>query len=382
MGPRPVKTAVNFFGFRAVPPRSVIDYAQMLEGTDVVDYLWMWELSTTWMPPSLWRPDIIGAAAQLEDCASFYDPAPLLGMAAGATDKLGILLNTLTLKHGPAEQMQRMMTLADCVEGNAVFCVGVGEAYQTIPLGYKRSDGLKKFEDHFKLYERFWECDGPFTFEGNIWKITDGYIGTTRNHKPKIYALGQGPKFLDIAARYADGWMTSAPFAYARPDWYAEKVHEVKQKVESYGRDPDEFGFGIMPICLMSEDRAAIDAAYDNPAMKVLVAGMGRNVQTDWRREGVEPIYPDDWNYAVKWLPTRVTPEELDHIVEQVPRRMVEAAWPFVGSAKEIAEKVQGYVEAGATLVAPFDYFPLFTGLESAFASLTSTIEVCRLLKP
>src|SRR6202008_262005 len=85
-----------------------------------------------------------------------------------------------------------------------------------------------------------------------------------RTHRPKMWVAGAKEKALDIAARYADGWLTVVPAAYAHVEDYAEMVKVVKQKVESYGRDPEQFQFGVEAIALINEDEREIEKAIDD----------------------------------------------------------------------------------------------------------------------
>lgn len=378
----PVETAMVYLGLRVQPPGAVVPYAQMLEESGVVDYLWQWDVIAGWVPPHMWTPEQIPAAATLPDCYSWYDMRIQMGMAAAACDRLGLLGVMPTLRHGPAELMQSMMTLADATNGRAMFAMGVGEAYNSVAFGYKRSEGLARYEDHLRLYQQLWEHNEPFDFEGNIYRFSDASIGCVKGHKPKIYALGAGPRFLDLAARYADGWMTAVPFGFAHPELFAEKVAEVRRLVEQYGRDPDQFGIAIQAFPFLQEDPDRRRSTYANQAMKLFVATIGRFEQSNWALEGMEAAYPNNWNYSVHWVPTRVSREELDAVLAKVSPEMVEKCWTLAGSPKEVAGQLQGFVDAGATLVASFDYVsPFVLGADEAMESIGRTIEVCGLLK-
>ena len=37
---------------------------------------------------------------------------------------------------------------------------------------------------------------------------------------------------------------------------------------------------------------------------------LGRLNQRDWRKEGLEPVFPDDWHYALRLLPHALTDSE------------------------------------------------------------------------
>lgn len=377
-----VKTAMVYLGLRAQPPGAVVPYAQMLEQTGVVDYLWQWDVIAGWVPPFMWTPEQIPAAATLPDCYSWYDMRIQMGMAAAASDRLGLLGVMPTLRHGPAELMQSMMTLADISEGKAIFALGVGEAYNSVAFGYRRSEGLARFEDHLRLYQLMWELDEPFDFDGNVIKWKAASIGCVKGHKPKVWALGAGPKLLDIAARYADGWMTAVPFGFAHPELFAEKVSEIRRLVERYGRDPDQFEIAIQAFPFLQEDPERRRMIYDNDAMRLFVATIGRFEQSHWALEGHEAPYPTKWNYSIHWVPTHVNERDLKAVLANVTPEMIEDCWTLAGSPKEVALHLEGFIDAGATTVASFDYVsPFLLGVEEGMASIGRTIELCELLR-
>jgi phthiodiolone/phenolphthiodiolone dimycocerosates ketoreductase len=377
-----VTTAVWYPGVRGVPAKGIIPYAQRLEAAGV-DQVFTWDFLSGILPRVAWRDSFSPVASMLPDGDSFYDHVALLGLAGGATQNLGLsVVATNGIRTGPAEMYRMAMTLADASGGNSVVTLGTGEKQNTVPFGYKRSEGLARLEDHFRLYQLLWERDEPFSFEGNIWKYTNAYIGTARTHRPKMWIAGAKEKALDIAARYADGWLTVVPAAYAHVEDYAKTVQEVRRKVESYGRDPDQFSFGVEAIALVHEDEQAIQNAIDHSEFVTCFSSIyGRMAHQEWEREpDVELVRPRDYNYTFNLLPNDVTEQEHYAVMAKVSRAMKEKSFVH-GNAKQVAAHWQGYVDAGATWVGFLDFAPFVFGLEDAGNCLERNIEVCQLLQ-
>jgi hypothetical protein len=59
---------------------------------------------------------------------------------------------------------------------------------------------------------------------------------------------------------------------------------------------------------------------------------------------------------------------------------MCRRSW-FTGAPKEVAARIQPYVEAGATWVLVGDLMPLLLPMEEAEVAVNRQIEVCHLLK-
>ena len=117
--------------------------------------------------------------------------------------------------------------------------IGGGELKQCKPFGWKRAEGLARMEDLFKINKLMAESDGPFDFQGHHWKFDKAWMGNARPHRPKLWALGGGPKLMELATQYADGFATMAPFVWNTPEYCAESIHEMKKQIVAHGRDPE-----------------------------------------------------------------------------------------------------------------------------------------------
>src|SRR5437660_9666370 len=112
---------------RSAPPEMVATYAQMLEASGGVDYLWVWDVLAGLWPRAMWTPEYTPAAESLPCGDSWYDPWIMLGLAA-ATTKLNFLIGTNCIRQGPAEIVRAMLTLAGGSEGRRTICaLGTGE---------------------------------------------------------------------------------------------------------------------------------------------------------------------------------------------------------------------------------------------------------------
>jgi phthiodiolone/phenolphthiodiolone dimycocerosates ketoreductase len=378
---RPVETALYFWNHRSIPPKTVVPFVQMIEMSGVVDHFWMWDVVAGWFPPDLWTEEFTPLAA-FGDFDSVYDGFITAGLAASATDKLGILIGgTNALRHGPAEHMQRAMTLADSTAGGCILCVGAGEAYNTIPFGYDRKLSVARMEDMFQIFRKLWETDGPIDFDGRVIKFDQAYIGNVRGRRPSFWAMGAGPRLIKLAGSYADGWMSVAPNGITSPEAYAQRVKEIKQYVEQQGRDPEQFRFGLTPTLLIHEDPDIVDRVFDNNVIKFFASIFGRLNQGDWAELGIESPFPADWNYSLKFLPMKMTKKEMLATLDRTSRAAVEKCWT-AGSPKEVAAKLQDYIDAGCDLIAPYDLLPAGLGsLDEMASSFQNQVELCRILK-
>jgi phthiodiolone/phenolphthiodiolone dimycocerosates ketoreductase len=347
----------------------------------MVDYLHVADQMNGWWPPHLWSPLNSPLATMIPDLDSAADPAVISAYASAAAPGIGVTISTDAIRRGPAEMMQTMLTLANLAGGRAILQIGAGELKQTLPYGWKRSEGLKRQEDHLRYYDAFWKGDGKVTMQGNYWNFDKAWIGGVRPNRPLVYALGGGPKLIDLATSYADGFATVAPNVVSSPAQFGDMVRNIRKDVAAKGRDPEKFGFCLWVFTLIHDDPAVISRALDNPLFRWLVAIYGRMNMADWQAYGEEPAFPLDWHYSMKLVPYQYTDRaEVDRILGKVTRRMSELGFIW-GNAEQVAAQIQPYVDAGATCIDLVELLPLLLDPADAQASIGRQLDVCARLK-
>jgi phthiodiolone/phenolphthiodiolone dimycocerosates ketoreductase len=354
MSAKRVKTTVPIWTNRYLPPTHTVAQAKELEASGVVDDVVIWDQMSSWWPKSLWNEENSPLARMLPDYDSFPDAYALSGYVAAGAPGLGLTVTIDSLRQGPGELLRAMLTLANITEGRTTFTIGAGEIKQCKPFGWKRSQGLSRMEDHFRIYREFLSQDGPISFEGNHWKLDRAWLGNSRQNLPKFWGMGGGPKLIDYSTSYADGLSTALPCVWSTPERTRAGIEEMKRQLADKGRDPDDFAFGGYTMMLIHEDRDVIDRALENPLIKWAAAIWGRLNMADWHEEGMEPPFPEGWHYAMKLLPTHMGQAEVDEALSKVTRKMAEKSF-VIGSPQEVAEQMQAHVDEGLTCVIPLD---------------------------
>jgi phthiodiolone/phenolphthiodiolone dimycocerosates ketoreductase len=362
---------------RYVSPRTAGEFAKMLEASGVIDDLMIFDYLVSFNPRSMWMPDITPLANTHKDDDSYHDAFILAAVAASASN-LGICIMTDSMRRGPWLS-QTMFSLADTTSGQVTLALGAGEARHGKPFGYDRKEGLGRLKDMMRIWNLMLDCDGPFDFDGKYWKLEQTYLGTVRpKRRPKLWALGGGPKLIEYAAQYADGLLTYVPGVWGTAEQCAEVVAGIKKTVASFGRDPDTFEIGIQVGVVLHEDPREVEKALEHPLVKFISALFGRISMKDWVKEGFEPPFPEDWHYANNLFPTTITRAECDSAIGRMTPEMVRKA-NFVGSPAEVAAQLQKYVDAGVSWVVPSD-LSSFCSMD-LMGSANRVIELARILK-
>jgi phthiodiolone/phenolphthiodiolone dimycocerosates ketoreductase len=373
-------TAVPLNTSLHIAPQQFAELARAVHGSGVVDNLFMWDQLTNFWPPHLWTVENTPLAAVVPDLDSYCDAFAMGAYALAVAPGAGVAISTDAIRRGPAELNQTMWTLTSMAGGRAVFQIGAGEAKQTGPFGWRRSEGLARLEDQLRLVHEFWERDEPVDFEGNHWTMRRAWLGRARVARPQVWALGGGPRLLDLATTYADGFAAIAPCVADTPERFAQTVRSLREDLERKGRDPETFGYGLWFMNALHEDRAILDRAFDGPIMKWMAATFGRLDQADWRRAGLEPVYPEGWHYSIRLRPMDVTQAQAADVVARTTRDHCRAAFSH-GTPAEVAAEVQAYVDAGCTYVAICDLLPLCLEPDDAQTAIGRSLQVCARIK-
>ena len=376
---RPLETGIPFDDHRTTPVSMMGPFADLLQQNNV-DYMWIWDELSTWFPGNLWTPENTPAAAVI-DSNALYDPFVEAAFAVAHNHEIGLRLSTDAVRTAPAELLRKVLSLQNATSGKVVMTIGAGELRQSKPFGYKRSEGLKRLEDNLVLVNKLYDAKEPVSHEGNFWNYQNAFLGHHRPAvRPEFWALGGGPILLDIAAKHADGFEAAVPQAIVGADAYAKTVTMMREKVESHGRDPDKFGFGVWLIGVLHDDPDMIQVVLDNPIVKYFAGQFGRLDQKNWIEEGIVPVMPEDWHYAMKWEPFVQSDEEVNRIVGGVSKEMARKAY-HVGTPDQMTKIAQGYVDAGANFIGIIDMTPLALGPADAMDSVRRSSQVYSALK-
>lgn len=207
---RRIETGVHYWPMRHVPVGYAADFARRLEAAGV-DWFGTFDQLVGFLPQAKWTPDVTEWANEVKDPHSYHDSKIVAGIAAAATENLNVTTTTDAVRSGPAELLQSMLTLAGANNGRASIQVGAGEMKQMKSFGYKRSEGLARMEDLLRVVRLLLETEGPISDDGNFVHYENTFIGAQRPGIPEFWALGGGPKLIDLATSYADGFVSVYP---------------------------------------------------------------------------------------------------------------------------------------------------------------------------
>ena len=339
------------------PPEQNINAVQYYEaaGIDVITYYDQLNLT---IPRSIWTPDIVPAAAHF-DIDNWMDVWSLMTSTAMVTDRVRIgLTATDALRRPPAVIAQQALSLDHFAHGRFFLTLGAGEVKQFTPYGLTRERPFTHLREAMKIIRLLWESDGPVSYDGPIWSLRNAILGLKpyEGRVPDLLVAGGPGRALEFAGALGDGWMTYLP-PCGPPEWYAEQVATVRRHAEEAGRDPDALTFLAAFTGIIEDDEEAVEAACHNLALRWDTAALVPGGET-WARLGLDNPLGPDWSYPRDLVPMDWSREEALKIADQVSPDTVRKL-RLAGTPRQAAERIQPYIEAGATMVLVANYADL-----------------------
>ncbi|CPS43747.1 LLM class flavin-dependent oxidoreductase [Mycobacteroides abscessus] len=375
-----VRAGIAIWASRHISPKVAGPYAKSLESTGQIDYAVIWDQLTSWFPNALFTPENTPLAGIFPDIDSLQDPFATMAFALSEVGRLGFAVCTDATRRDAPELAQTMLTLASATEGQALLSLGAGEVRHIGPFGRKRSQGLKRLNEALQVLRLLWTEREPVSFDGEFFNLKDAFIGNAgKDRRPEVIAMGGGPRLVDMALRHADGFGTGAPFVYANPEAYGKVIEGHKETLRELGRAGDTFHFGLHHICFIAKSKDDFEQYVDNPLMKWYAATGGRINQRDWESEGIEPVMPLDWHYALHMRPNSMRLEDFESVIEKVTPEMVRKTF-FYGTPDDIAAEIKPFVDHGATINLIADFAPMLMPVVPEEV-IEASAEICRLIK-
>lgn len=195
-----------------------------------------------------------------------YDPFLALTAMAAVTTRLRLATGIcLIIERDPITTAKEVATLDRLSNGRAIF--GIGGGWNAEEMGNHGTDYKKRWRvlrERVLAIKEIWTKDeaefhGEFVNFDPIWSFPK----PVQKPHPPIVMGGYGPTTFDRVTEFCDGWM---PIAMRVGD-LAERISELKRKVEAAGRDPESISITVFAA---KPDHAAIE--------RLESAGVGRAV--------------------------------------------------------------------------------------------------------
>ncbi len=320
-----------------------------------LDFAAFWDNTCMTFPRSIWTPDLIPAAGHY-DCDALVDAFSPMIQAATVTERLELMLMAVDVfRRSPPVIAQQILALDHMSRGRGIICIGAGETKQFTSYGIPRQRPFGQLEEVIEIVRLLVERNDPVDYDGKIFQMRNAIMSIPPygGKCPPLLVTGGPGKALDFAGRLGDGWAVYLP-PCGTAEWYAERVQEIRQTAERYGKDPDKLIFAAAFMTLIDDDEQAVDRAVNSPALRWDAAATLPST-LPWKEAGFTNPLGDDWAYSRDLIPMDWSREDALKIIDQVTPEMVRAL-RVCGRPEVAAAQIQPYIEAGCNYLWAANY--------------------------
>jgi phthiodiolone/phenolphthiodiolone dimycocerosates ketoreductase len=319
--------------------------------TDRYHSIWLPDHMVSFWPDSIWTPEFTDLATVSPSPHRHLDAMAVVGAAAALTKNLPLATHVVdTVRRHPAMLAQTALTLDHLSKGRFILGLGSGETENTVPYGFDFKKPVSRFEEALKVIKLLWESDGFVDFEGQFYSLHHARMDTELydGKCPPIWIGSSGPRMLEITGRYADGWWPAGAWT---PEIYAEKLKVVRDSADRAGRDPMAITAAMNILCLIG-DEGELEEMLRSPMVKAIAIML---TAQEMRHFGHEHPLGPDWRGYQDIDPAVLTRERVIQFCNDFDPRALRDIIPM-GTPKQVAQKLRGFVDAGLRIVKVMDY--------------------------
>ncbi len=330
-------------GVGATPPvrqiRAMANLARLLR----LDSVWIPDHLVGWFAPSIWDERLSWMARGSGSPDAYFDVQVLTGHLASRVGRVQLGVGvTEPIRRHPVVIAQAFLTLAHLTRRPPILGIGPGERENTEPFGFDFSRPVARLGEALEVLRLCLDGDGPLRYEGEFFRLDGGHLDLKAppGRKPEVWIAAHGPRMLELAGRFGDGWYPTIPMG---PGAYRTSLDRIREAAVRAGRDPD----GIVPALQAFVAIAPTDAA----AYRLLGSRALRYLALlapdwAWRAAGATHPFGEGFRGLVDFVPSAYSHTELEEAIAAVPVELV-AEQMYWGSPHRVAAALQALGEVG-----------------------------------
>ncbi|MCF2137446.1 MAG: LLM class flavin-dependent oxidoreductase [Candidatus Thorarchaeota archaeon] len=327
------------------------------------------------IPESLWTTDITPLALLQSSPHTYYELSSIMAACAVLTKNVKIISAvTEPLRRHPVLLAQTFLTLDHISQGRAIMGIGAGEAVNVTPYGIDYSAQVGKLREALEIIQLLWSTDTPLDYNGRFWHLKDAVLSLrplVPNQPPPIWIAAHGPKMLEIAAQFGDGWIPTL----LRPTDYRQRLATIESHRKRLGRE-NPFTPALWNWFVLDNDSAELERLIHTPlarAMALLYPA------SEWRRLGHAHPFGEDFYSLRDYIPMGMSRETALAAIDEVPDDVLHEFY-YVGDAESIIQQLEDFVHVGLRHIIIWNVTGMFD-LNKARSSNKILKEVLRYVK-
>ena len=256
---------------------------------------------------------------------------PVLSVIAERTDEIGITDDVISpYSRAPTTIAQAALTLHDVSDGR--FRLGLGTSSPAIAErwhGQAFDRPLRRLRETIDVIRRVYD-GGEVAYDGDIYELGGlGYEGEVPADPPAIDVAALGPKTVELAGRFADGWL---PQLLTR-DGLADRMADLQRGADLGDRDASDVRVSPLVRCCADEDRETARELVRNQ-VAFLIGAYGPYYGNSVARQGHEDVVED---IRAAW-----EERDTDAMAERLPEDLLDEL-AAAGTPDEVRERVEAF---------------------------------------
>ncbi|MBU3751068.1 MAG: LLM class flavin-dependent oxidoreductase [Mycobacterium sp.] len=328
-------------------------------------------------PRALWDRDFTWVAAQRPSPHEMFDYQVMMGYLATRVGRMQLGVGvTESVRRHPVLIAQALLTAAHLTARAPILGIGAGERMNIDPYGLDFTHPVDRLEEALQVIRLCLSSRGPVSFDGRHFRLDRAAMDLKAppGRTPEIWVGGQGPRILELAGRYGDGWY---PASVVTAGEYADKLATVRSAAAGAGRDADAITPALHRFVVFGSSEGEARAMLRHRAIRLL--GLGAPAEL-WQRAGVQHPLGSDVNAIVEFVPDRHDRAFIEEAIAAVPEAVMTDGPLLWGTPAQVTAKLRAFGAAGLrhVVLAPI------SGLVSkraAFYGLQAAGQVARELR-
>ena len=313
--------------------------------------IWLPDHMVSFWPDSIWTPEFTDLATMSPSPHRHLDGMAVAAATAVLTKNTPLATCVVdTVRRHPSLLAQSALTISHLSKGRFILGLGSGELENTVPYGFDFDKPVGRLEEAIKVIKLLWHSEGPVDFEGQFFQLHHARMDTELydGKAPPIWIGAAGPRMLRITGTHADGWWPAGSYT---PEDYAAKLRVILDAGDAAGRDMSHFTPAITQICLIG-DEGEVAEMIERPMVKSIILML---TAEDLRKFGYDHPMGADWRGIMDFDPVRLSRERMLKFCDEMNPQAIRDIFP-VGTPKQVAAKMKGFVDAGLKVIKFMDY--------------------------
>ena len=330
-----------------------------------VDRVWAFDHLLGMFHPTLWAET--GAAEVTPDPDACFDPCALLGALGQRSEvPMGVCV-TVSSRRRAADVARSTLTLNQLCPGGFDVGVGCGEDESLVPFGYDRTRRVSRLAEFLPELRSMLD-HGHLPGNPHARNAIPRVAGAG---PAQLWVGGQGPRTLELAGRYGDGWIP----ANVSAEEFAEKRARVLEVAEEHGRRPPTVGL-VVPVYLGSSRDEVLEGFDRNPLPKLFALQVKGS---QWERHGTTHPFGSTSQGFVDVMLNDQDPERLREIARTIPNDVAEEFF-HLGNAEDVMASLRPYADAGLDHAMFGNVTGMLGGVAEAQRTAGEFVRLCSLL--